>query len=132
MEEYSFDVSPFPVFGSWNNITYDTTAFAEEPMYSCYDEDRDLYVVGDLYDNDVTTPTVIAVPWRQRKEVYTKENKWMGSCELKAPPSPVPAYLLTPPPPPPVEEDLYKVSPGIISAEDKKRGKEFLFKVPAT
>ncbi|KAL6555601.1 hypothetical protein OROHE_007273 [Orobanche hederae] len=126
MEEHNFDVRPFPVFGSWNNITYDAMACAEKAIYSCY-EGRDLYVVGDLYDNDVTTPTVIAVPRRQRKEVYTKENKWMGSCELKAPPSPVPAYLT-----PPVEEDLYKVSPGVMRAEDKKRGKEFLFKVPAT
>jgi hypothetical protein len=34
-----------------------------------YSEDRDLYVAGDLYENDVVTPTMIVVP-RRRVCIY--------------------------------------------------------------
>ncbi|KAL6499980.1 hypothetical protein OROGR_027890 [Orobanche gracilis] len=118
MEDHHFEMGPFPEFGFWNNITSDATEYAEEATYG----DTDLYVVGDLYENYVKTPTVIAVPRRKIKvnEVYTKENeetksKWRWG-ELEAP----------------VEEDLYKVSPGNIPAAEDKRSKEFLFKLPAS
>ncbi|KAG6400844.1 hypothetical protein SASPL_137688 [Salvia splendens] len=39
-----------------------------------YSEDCDLYVVGDLYDNEVLTPAVIVVPRRRGKVVYPRER----------------------------------------------------------
>ena len=40
--------------------------------YSC-SKDRDLYVAGDLYDNEVLTPAVIVVP-RRRVSSFSTPN----------------------------------------------------------
>lgn len=67
-----------PAFGSWDygddDLPYtqcfesarSQPAFARFAAYSdtADVEDRDLYVTGDLYQNDVVTPTVILVPRR--------------------------------------------------------------------
>lgn len=70
-----------PAFGSWDyedeNMGYTQcfegarqAGFARfaatgYPDSAADVEDRDLYVAGDLYQNDVLTPTVIVVPRRR-------------------------------------------------------------------
>ncbi|KAH7550765.1 hypothetical protein JRO89_XS13G0265300 [Xanthoceras sorbifolium] len=46
-----------------------------------YSEDRDLYVAGDLYENDVVTPAMIVVP-RTRLLFYSK-TKVFRHCGLQ-------------------------------------------------
>jgi len=62
-----------PAFGSWDwndNLPF-TECFESARQagflrYSCSEsEDRDLYVTGDLYENDVVTPAMIVVPRRR-------------------------------------------------------------------
>ena len=40
-----------------------------------YSEDRDLYVAGDLYQNDVMTPAMIVVPRRKGRKCYPDEKE---------------------------------------------------------
>ncbi|KAK4408712.1 hypothetical protein Sango_0452200 [Sesamum angolense] len=103
MDEFNWRRRHVPAFGSWD-CDYDT------PFTQCfesarqagivrysYSEDRDLYVAGDLYENDVVTPAMIVVPRHRGKVGYAKEKEgkkdgWVVcdyDCELKAPPSPV-------------------------------------------
>ncbi|WMV46701.1 hypothetical protein MTR67_040086, partial [Solanum verrucosum] len=94
-----------------------------------YSDDRDLYVAGDLYQNDILTPAMIVVPRRKRKASITnegvgkarKEGWVVCNCEYdeeKRDTSTVP-----PPPPPPrrapkaVDEDLYKISPQLLHSK---------------
>ncbi|KAK7302017.1 hypothetical protein RJT34_12896 [Clitoria ternatea] len=84
-------------------------------------EDRDLYVTGDLYDNDVATPAMIVVPRRRRKvhgqnEKEAKKQNWESN--VKEPPSPTP---MPRPTPKPVDEDLYKISPELLYAKTRKK-----------
>lgn len=62
-----------PAFGSWDwndNLPF-TQCFESARQagllrYSYSEsEDRDLYVTGDLYENDVVTPAMIVVPRRR-------------------------------------------------------------------
>ena len=62
--------SHVPAFGSWDcnddlpfTQCFESARQAGLLRYS-YSEDRDLYVAGDLYQNDVMTPAMIVVPRR--------------------------------------------------------------------
>lgn len=75
MQDYYYSRSHVPAFGSWdwNNDLPFTQCFESARQagllrYS-YSEDRDLYVTGDLYENDVVTPAMIVVP--RRRVSYT-------------------------------------------------------------
>lgn len=63
--------SHVPAFGSWDcnddlpfTQCFESARQAGLLRYS-YSEDRDLYVAGDLYENDVVTPAMIVVPRRR-------------------------------------------------------------------
>ncbi|PPS18591.1 hypothetical protein GOBAR_AA01978 [Gossypium barbadense] len=82
MDDY-YRRSHVPAFGSWdwNNDLPFTQCFETARQtgllrYS-YSEDRDLYVTGDLYENDVVTPAMIVVPRKKKKvgESHVKEGK---------------------------------------------------------
>lgn len=66
-----FKKSHVPAFGSWDcnddlpfTQCFESARQAGLLRYS-YSQDRDLYVTGDLYQNDVVTPAVIVVPRRR-------------------------------------------------------------------
>ncbi|GKU85917.1 hypothetical protein SLEP1_g517 [Rubroshorea leprosula] len=133
MEDYYFKRSHVPAFGSWDwnddlsfTQCFESARQAGLLRYS-YSEDRDLYVAGDLYENDVVTPAMIVVPRRRTKvrqehgkeKEGKKQSKWE---ELPSPPTPP----RTRPAPKPVDEDLYKISPELLYAKPrKKRGLGF-------
>ncbi|XP_028965705.2 uncharacterized protein [Malus domestica] len=126
--------SQVPAFGSWDwnqdlpfTQCFESARQAGLLRYTTYsdehDEDRDLYVAGDLYENHVVTPTMIVVPRRRNKMRQShvkevKEQSWMVS-DVKEPPSPAPSRRPTPKP---VDEDLYKISPHLFAKSKKKRG----------
>nr|GLL30842.1 uncharacterized protein LOC109173747 [Ipomoea trifida] len=71
--EYFMRRSQVPAFGSWDcddgfpipfTQCFESARQAGLLRYS-YSEDRDLYVAGDLYENDVVTPAMIVVPRRR-------------------------------------------------------------------
>ncbi|KAL1816908.1 uncharacterized protein LOC108222005 [Daucus carota subsp. sativus] len=137
--DLEFKKSHVPAFGSWDcnddlpfTQCFESARQAGLLRYS-YSQDRDLYVTGDLYQNDVVTPAMIVVPRRRAKGGYphVKEGKKEGwvvcECEyeyehdVKEPPSPVPN---APPPrkaPKAVDEDLYKISPDLLYASSKRK-----------
>ncbi|KAL5562205.1 hypothetical protein UlMin_031952 [Ulmus minor] len=128
MEEYRR--AHVPVFGSWDwnddvpfTECFESARQAGLLRYSYSEpEDRDLYVAGDLYENDVVTPAMIVVPRRRAKvrDHHVKEAKHQGwvTDDVKEPPSPPPFPRPTPKP---VDEDLYKISPGLLYAKHKKK-----------
>ncbi|KAI3450119.1 hypothetical protein Pfo_006784 [Paulownia fortunei] len=137
MDEFYFRRSHVPAFGSWDcnddlpfTQCFESARQAGLLRYS-YSEDRDLYVAGDLYENDVVTPAMIVVPRRRGKTGYPKEREgkkdaWMMcdcDCELKSPASPVLASPTTPrrPAPKAVDEDLYKISPRLLRQHAKRK-----------
>ncbi|KAL7583345.1 uncharacterized protein LOC111903964 [Lactuca sativa] len=153
--DYEYKRNHVPAFGSWdcdNDLPF-TQCFESARQagllrYS-YSEDRDLYVTGDLYDNNVVTPAMIVVPRRTGKAGYPhvkegKKDSWVVcdyeydytyDCDVKEPPSPV--SVATPPPPSPpsrrrqqpkrhvkpkaVDEDLYRISPELLRAKPRKK-----------
>ncbi|GJQ98847.1 hypothetical protein Tco_0521832 [Tanacetum coccineum] len=147
--EYEYKRNHVPAFGSWDcnddlpfTQCFETARQAGLLRYS-YSEDRDLYVTGDLYDNNVVTPAMIVVPRRAGKAGGgDKKDAWVVcdyeydynfnyDCHVKEPPSPV--SVATPPPPSPptqirrrhvkpkaVDEDLYRISPELLRAKAKK------------
>ncbi|XP_019178584.1 PREDICTED: uncharacterized protein LOC109173747 [Ipomoea nil] len=143
--EYFMRRSQVPAFGSWDcddgfpipfTQCFESARQAGLLRYS-YSEDRDLYVAGDLYENDVVTPAMIVVPRRRGKgsgyehggKGEGRKDGWvMGGCDceyggdVKEPPSPVPP---SPPParrePKAVDEDLYKISPDLLYARTKRK-----------
>ncbi|KAK4781953.1 hypothetical protein SAY86_016055 [Trapa natans] len=130
-----------PAFGSWDcydglPITqcFDTASrqpAATDLLRYSYSHDRDLYVAGDLYANDVVTPAMIVVPRRRRRKVRVvgedvdakggkgARGQWVGSFGGE-PPSPTPPFV-TRQPPKPVDEDLYKIPPDLLYAKSKKK-----------
>ncbi|KAF5796174.1 hypothetical protein HanRHA438_Chr08g0360581 [Helianthus annuus] len=145
--DYEYTRNNVPAFGSWDchddlpfTQCFESARQAGLLRYS-YSEDRDLYVTGDLYDNNVVTPAMIVVPRRTRKAGYTKEEKketWVVcdydynyECEGKEPPSPV--SVATPPPPQQpqqkqrhikpkaVDEDLYRISPVLLRGKPRRK-----------
>ncbi|KAE8730564.1 hypothetical protein F3Y22_tig00002919pilonHSYRG00179 [Hibiscus syriacus] len=122
-----------PAFGSWdwNNDLPFTQCFESARQtgllrYNC-SEDRDLYVAGDLFENDVVTPAMIVVPRKRTKvrQSHVKEDKTQSweAGDVKQPagtePNPDPTAKPTPNP---VDEDLYKISPELLYAKTKKAG----------
>ncbi|XP_017644237.1 uncharacterized protein LOC108484849 [Gossypium arboreum] len=130
MDDY-YRRSHVPAFGSWdwNNDLPFTQCFETARQtgllrYS-YSEDRDLYVAGDLYENDVVTPAMIVVPRKKKKvgESHVKEGKkqrWEVS-EEKAAAAATSPIIMAKPTPKPVDEDLYKISPDLLYAKPKKK-----------
>ncbi|VFR00645.1 unnamed protein product [Cuscuta campestris] len=131
-----------PAFGSWDcdgggdfpipfTQCFESARQAAGLLRYSYSEDRDLYVAGDLYENDVVTPTMIVVPRRRVVENGGKGGgkeaaAWVvGQCGyedfgavVKEPPSPPPP---SPPPSKAVDEDLYKISPDLLCSRAKRR-----------
>ena len=66
-----------PAFGSWdcNDDLPFTQCFEsarQAGLIRCsYSGDRDLYVAGDLYENNIVTPAIIVAP-RRRVSIYCK------------------------------------------------------------
>ncbi|RDX85219.1 hypothetical protein CR513_33622, partial [Mucuna pruriens] len=130
MVEYYYKKSQVPAFGSWDwndNLPF-TQCFEsarQAGLLRCSyseSEDRDLYVTGDLYENNVVTPAMIVVPRRRRAKVLdqhekeTKLKNWISDVDSE-PHSPSPRPR---PASKPVDEDLYKISPGLLYAKAKK------------
>ncbi|XP_059626269.1 uncharacterized protein LOC132269194 [Cornus florida] len=127
--------SHVPAFGSWD-YTGDlpfTQCFESARqaglLRHSYSEDRDLYVAGDLYDNHVLTPAMIVVPRRRRakardphvKEAKKENHEWVvcdTDDDMKQP---------SPPPRQVVDEDLYKISPGLLHQKSKRNRTWCLF-----
>ncbi|KAK4369248.1 hypothetical protein RND71_013040 [Anisodus tanguticus] len=123
---YLMNRNHIPAFGCWdcNDDQFPI------PFTQCFESvrqdgllDRDLYVAGDLYQNDILTPAMILVPRRQRKATTGKEGRKEGwvvcNCEydeVKEAARPVPA------PPKAVDEDLYKISPQLLHSKPKRKG----------
>lgn len=119
-----------PAFGSWDwnsdlpfTQCFESARQAGLLRYS-YSEDRDLYVAGDLYENDIVTPAMIVVPRRRTKARERQQNakekqNWKLSDEVMEPASPIPVSRPTPKP---VDEDLYKISPHLLYSKSKKKG----------
>lgn len=119
-----------PAFGSWDwnsdlpfTQCFESARQAGLLRYS-YSEDRDLYVAGDLYENDVVTPAMIVVPRRRTKareqrQTAKEKQSWKVNDEVMEPASPIPASRPTPKP---VDEDLYKISPHLLYSKSKKKG----------
>ncbi|XVF81284.1 hypothetical protein PTKIN_Ptkin15bG0143200 [Pterospermum kingtungense] len=129
MDDY-YRRSHVPAFGSWDwnddlpfTQCFESARQAGLLRYS-YSEDRDLYVAGDLYENDFVTPAMIVVPRRRTKvrQSHVKEGKkqrWEEVVsDVKEPPSTTPVGRPTPKP---VDEDLYKISPDLLYAKPKKK-----------
>ncbi|KAL8225048.1 hypothetical protein R6Q57_017605 [Mikania cordata] len=141
--EYEYNRNNVPAFGSWDcnddlpfTQCFESARQAGLLRYS-YSEDRDLYVTGDLYDNNVVTPAMIVVPRRTRKAGYPhvkeeKKDAWAVcdyeygynyACDAKEPPGAV--SVATPPPrhvkPKAVDEDLYRISPALLRAKPRRR-----------
>ncbi|KAE9617963.1 hypothetical protein Lal_00037862 [Lupinus albus] len=126
MEEYYYKRSHVPAFGSWDwneNLPF-TQCFETArqggllPYNYSESEEHDLYVAGDLYENDVVTPAMIVVPRRRAKvreqqEKEAKKKNWVRDMNVVEP--------LPRPKPKPVDEDLYKISPGLIYDKTKKK-----------
>ncbi|CAK8560099.1 unnamed protein product [Lathyrus sativus] len=128
-QEYHFKRNHVPAFGSWDwndNLPF-TQCFESARQggflhysYNSENEDQDLYVAGDLYDNHVVTPAMIVVPRRREKlrsqnEKDEKNQNWMNNVMNEA--------AMSRPTPKPVDEDLYKISPDLLYVKTtKKRG----------
>lgn len=130
-----------PAFGSWDygydmpyTQCFESARQAGLARYgSCQGEERDLYVAGDLYQNDVVTPAVIVVPRRRRskggmgypeekRQERRKKQEWGYSDEdeintVKEPPSSRQAASKCKP----VDEDLYKVPPEFLHVKPKRK-----------
>lgn len=131
MEEWYYKKSQVPAFGSWDwndNLPF-TQCFEsarQAGLLRCSyseSEERDLYVTGDLYENNVVTPAMIVVPRRRanvvdQHEKETKLKNWISDDVDSESPSPTP---LPRPTSKPVDEDLYKISPGLVYAKAKKK-----------
>ncbi|CAN4093302.1 unnamed protein product [Withania somnifera] len=139
---YFMNRSHIPAFGSWDcndefpipfTQCFESARQADLLRYS-YSQDRDLYVAGDVYQNDIVTPTMIVVPRRKTRATTNeaagkagKEGGWVVCNseydEEKEDTSPVPPF--SPPPkraPKAVDEDLYKISPQLLHSKSTRKG----------
>ncbi|KAL6522289.1 hypothetical protein OROHE_016842 [Orobanche hederae] len=131
MDEFYFERSHVPAFGSWqcHGVQEFTQCFEsarQAGQLRCrYSEDHDLYVIGDLYDNDILTPAKIIVPRSREARVKTgnpkeREGKKDAQvecdydCEVERV-----GWAATKA----VDEDLYKISPHLLR-QNPKRGEE--------
>ncbi|PWA55378.1 hypothetical protein CTI12_AA397890 [Artemisia annua] len=128
--------SHIPAFGSWdcNDDLPFTQCFEsarQAGLIRCsYSGDRDLYVAGDLYENNIVTPAIIVAPRRRGCPKKTKKDVWIAyDYDAKEPPSPVSVATQPSPPrprtthvkPKPVDEDLYKISPELLHAKPRRK-----------
>ncbi|KAK7386248.1 hypothetical protein VNO78_26331 [Psophocarpus tetragonolobus] len=131
MEEFYYKRHHVPAFGSWDwndNLPFtqcfESARQASLLRYSYSEsEDRDLYVTGDLYENDVVTPAMIVVPRRREKvrcqhEKEAKKQNWVVSNVKEIP---IPTSPISRPKSKPVDEDLYKISPELLYAKTRKK-----------
>ncbi|KAL1540996.1 hypothetical protein AAHA92_25271 [Salvia divinorum] len=131
MDEFEFNKRRHvPAFGSWD-------CNGDLPFTQCFESaretgllrcERDLYVAGDLYDNDGFTPAMIVVPRHRGKNSRKKDGKkkkgrvvWNCEFELKAPGSPAESSAVHRPPPKAADEDLYKISPDLLRAQSRRK-----------
>ncbi|XP_054789744.1 uncharacterized protein LOC129295270 isoform X1 [Prosopis cineraria] len=132
-ENYFYKRTQVPAFGSWDwdeSLQF-TQCFESARQaglmrnsYSDDSEERDLYVAGDLYENDVVIPAMIVVPRRRtlqakvrkQNEKEGKKQNWVSSdvkeTSTRSPEKPNPK---------PVDEDLYKISPELLYAKTRKK-----------
>ncbi|XP_057519655.1 uncharacterized protein LOC130800227 isoform X2 [Amaranthus tricolor] len=151
MEEYRWNYH-VPEFGRWDyeddNMAY--TQYFETARtrpnftsFATHAQDTDLYVTGDLYQNDVVTPAVILVPRSSRKgnsrysnvngvkkqQQIKQKQEWGGySYDIKEPPSPI----ISPSKPSTynskaIDEDLYKIPPEYLHVKSKRKKRLGLF-----
>ncbi|KAK9684811.1 hypothetical protein RND81_10G234400 [Saponaria officinalis] len=153
MDEYRWNNYHVPAFGSWDygneNLPY-TQCFESARQvsgvgslvrYGSYNsddvQDTDLYVAGDLYQNDVVTPAVILVPRpRLRKggsqnvkggSKKEQKQKWGDggySYDIKEQHL---SQVISPTKPPqvskskPIDQDLYQVPPEFYHLKPRKK-----------
>ncbi|CAH1419604.1 unnamed protein product [Lactuca virosa] len=141
-----FTGNHIPAFGSWdcNNHLPFTQCFesARQTGYIGYGygypQDRDLYVAGDLYENNVVTPAMIVVPRRRRKAPVKQKKKepWVvcdydyvydySEKEDLAPEQPRKDVNVSGKVhPKAVDEDLYKISPELLRAPPRRNSKRW-------
>uniref|UniRef100_A0A7N0UHA0 Uncharacterized protein n=1 Tax=Kalanchoe fedtschenkoi TaxID=63787 RepID=A0A7N0UHA0_KALFE len=138
MEDYVTMRSRVPAFGSWDSREYlpftecfesarqagllrYTTYLDEEDDEDEGDHSGDLYVTGDLYQNDVVTPAVIVVPrsrpQSRRSAADAKQfEKQSGLEAADQRIAPLPVRVAKP-----VDEDLYQISPELLRHNVKKK-----------
>ncbi|CAN8265669.1 unnamed protein product [Cochlearia groenlandica] len=119
-----------PAFGSWdwNDAVPFTQCFdtaTTQIHYAPYPQDRDLYIAGDLYDNHhLVAPAVILLPRRRAKvgqEPKRIESNEKHSFDTEARELGAPAVRRRKKAAKPVDEDLYKVSPHLLSVKSTKK-----------
>ncbi|XP_054784838.1 uncharacterized protein LOC129291490 [Prosopis cineraria] len=140
MEEYYYRRSHVPAFGSWDwndNLPF-TECFESATQggffrYTFSDsdhQDRDLYVAGDLYQNDVVTPAMIVVPRptktkvkKRQAETGEEKHKWESEFEGTRSSSTNTDHIIgvPRPAPKPVDEDLYRISPELLYQKHRKK-----------
>ncbi|RID43523.1 hypothetical protein BRARA_I00378 [Brassica rapa] len=131
-----------PAFGSWNwndavpfTQCFETATTPQPAIlhYAPYPQDRDLYLEDDLYDSHhhhhLVSPAVILLPRRKSRvgqEPKRDTSKEEHNFKNEATRCPTPVEKRRMAAPKPVDEDLYKVSPQVISSKStKKRGGVF-------
>ncbi|PWA47664.1 Pathogenic type III effector avirulence factor Avr cleavage site-containing protein [Artemisia annua] len=139
-----------PAFGSWdcNNHLPFTECFESARQAGFigygygYPQDRDLYVAGDLYENNVVTPAMIVVPRRRSRNMPVAERKKKSRvvCNYsydfnydydfttyagKAPPVAEQRRKIVTVKPKAVDEDLYKISPELLRATPRRKSKKW-------
>ncbi|KAL8237167.1 hypothetical protein R6Q59_018248 [Mikania micrantha] len=114
-------------FGSWefNDDLPFTQCFesARQPDLIRYSGDRDLYVAGDLYENNIVTPAIIVAPSRRGNyQKETKKDVWpvKDDGDTKEPPADRRVR------PKAVDEDLYKISPELLRTKPRRVSKLWL------
>ncbi|KAL8258909.1 hypothetical protein R6Q59_026862 [Mikania micrantha] len=135
-----------PAFGSWdcNNHLPFTQCFESARQTAFvgygygYPQDRDLYVAGDLYENNVVTPAMIVVPRRRRKTPVRLKKESRVVCNYdydyfyggKEGPSPSPEKsvkivdnVTVKVQSKAVDEDLYKISPDLLRPPPRRKQK---------
>ncbi|KAI3829874.1 hypothetical protein L1987_04005 [Smallanthus sonchifolius] len=137
-----------PAFGSWdcNNHLPFTQCFESARQAGFigygygYPQDRDLYVAGDLYENNVVTPAMIVVPRRRRKApvrgskkesrvvcdydfVYGGKEDLAGEEDMKN--ANVDEIEKVKVKSKAVDEDLYKISPELLRAPPRRKSKRW-------
>ncbi|KAK1428522.1 hypothetical protein QVD17_17357 [Tagetes erecta] len=138
-----FKGNHIPAFGSWdcNNRLPFTQCFESARQANFinygfnYPQDRDLYVAGDLYENNVITPAMIVVPRRRRKVPVRGSKKearvvcdynydesgydfvYGGEKPVKGVKIEVKSKA--------VDEDLYKISPELLRAPPRRKSKRW-------
>ncbi|KAL8206142.1 hypothetical protein R6Q57_009693 [Mikania cordata] len=122
-----------PAFGSWdcNDDLPFTQCFesARQAGLIRYSGDQDLYVAGDLYENNVVTPAIIVAP--RRRGNYQKETKkdvWPVEYDGDTKEPPADRRVK----PKAVDEDLYKISPELLHTKPRRVSKfpEFMVVKP--